>query len=153
MEYPKNSITFAQTKKTNIMGYKPNFKWNDELVLEFAKLHTMGSYGIFEDTRSIEDKLNKFKAHQEQKKREDRVKRVLVGKRGMNEDGSRFYYDCRGVKWNIKRIEVDNFTFYRAESEKNESLQDKFLSDVYLNIDKKAESESLTKNNFEEILK
>lgn len=135
------------------MGYKPNFKWNDELVIEFAKLSTMGSYGIFEDAKSIEDKLNKFKAHQEEKKREDRIKRVLVGKRGMNEDGSRFYYDCRGVKWTLKRIEVSGFTFYRAESEKNESVQDKFLSDVYFKIDKKAEGESITKNNFEEILK
>jgi hypothetical protein len=111
----------------------------------------MGSYGIFEDTKSVEDKLVKFKAHQEEKKREDRIKRVLVGKRGMNEDGSRFYYDNRGVKWTLKRIEIDNFTFYRAESEKNETLQDKFLSDVYFKIDKLADK--VFENNFEEILK
>jgi len=135
------------------MGYKPNFKWNDELVMEFVRISTLGSYGIFQEAKTIGEKLIKFKAHIEAKKREDRVKRVLVGKRGMNEDGSRFYYDNRGVKWTLKRIEVDNFTFYRAESEKNESVQDKFLSDVYLRIDKKAEGESITKNNFEEILK
>lgn len=135
------------------MGYKPSFKWTDELVLEFAKLNTMGSYGIFEDTRSVEDKLIKFKAYQEQKKREDRIKRVVVGKRGMNEDGSRFYYDCRGVKWTLKREVLDNLTYYIAESEKNEGIKEKFLSDVYIMIDKKAEGESITKNNFEEILK
>jgi len=135
------------------MGYKPSFKWTDELAMEFAKLSTMGSYGIFEDTKSIEDKLNKFKAYQEQKKREDRIKRVVVGKRGMNEDGSRFYYDCRGVKWTLKREVLDNLTYYIAESEKNEGIKEKFLSDVYLTIDKKAESENITKNNFEEILK
>lgn len=133
------------------MGYKPNFKWNDELVLEFAKLSTIGSYGIFEGMKSIEDKLTKFKAVKEQEKREDRIKRVLVGKRGMNEDGSRFYYDSRGVKWILKRISVDNFTFYSAESERNEAVRDKFLSDIYLKIDKKAEE--ITQNNFEEILK
>ena len=128
------------------MGYKPSFKWNDELAIDFAKISIMAGF-------CSESTLNQFKAHHEQKKREDRVKRVLVGKRGMNEDGSRFYYDCRGVKWTLKRINVDNFTFYRAESEKNESVQDKFLSDVYLRIDKKAEGETITKNNFEEILK
>jgi len=135
------------------MSYKPNFKWTDELVLEFAKLSTMGSYGIFEDTKGIEDKLNKFKAHQEQKKREERIKRVIVGKRGMNEDGSRFYYDYRGVKWTIKRIVVDTFTFYSADSERNESIKEKFLSDIYLRIDKSVEKEFITQNNFEEILK
>jgi len=131
------------------MGYKPSFKWNDELAIDFAKIsiktNLIGS--------SVESTLIDFKKFHEQKKREDRIKRVLVGKRGMNEDGSRFYYDCRGIKWTLKRIKVDNFTFYRAESEKNESVQDKFLSDVYLKIDKKAEGESITKNNFEEILK
>ena len=45
------------------MSYKPKFKWNDELVLEFAKLSTMGSYGIFDDAKHIEDKLTKFKTH------------------------------------------------------------------------------------------
>jgi len=133
------------------MGYKPNFKWNDELVMEFVRISTLGSYGIFQEAKTIGEKLIKFKAHIEAKKREDRVKRVLVGKRGMNEDGSRFYYDCRGVKWNLKRIEVDNFTFYSAESERNEAVRDKFLSDIYLKIDKK--SEEITQNNFEEILK
>lgn len=128
------------------MGYKPSFKWNDELAIDFAKISIMAGF-------CSESTLNQFKAHHEQKKREDRVKRVLVGKRGMNEDGSRFYYDCRGVKWNLKRIEVDNFTFYSAESEKNEAVRDKFLSDIYLKIDKKAEGESIAKNNFEEILK
>lgn len=128
------------------MGYKPSFKWNDELAMDFAKISIMAGF-------CSESTLNQFKAHHEQKKREDRVKRVLVGKRGMNEDGSRFYYDCRGVKWNLKRIEVDNFTFYSAESEKNEAVRDKFLSDIYLKIDKKAEGESIAKNNFEEILK
>ena len=127
------------------MGYKPSFKWNDELAMDFAKISIMAGF-------CSESTLNQFKAHHEQKKREDRVKRVLVGKRGMNEDGSRFYYDCRGVKWNLKRIEVDNFTFYSAESEKNEAVRDKFLSDIYLKIDKKAEGESIAKNNFEEIL-
>jgi hypothetical protein len=135
------------------MAYTPKFKWNDELVLEFAKLSTLGSYGIFEDTRSIEDKLSKFKMHVEDRKRQDRIKRVVVGKRGMNEDGSRFYYDCRGVKWTLKREVLDYLTYYIAESEKNEAVKEKFLSDVYLVIDKKAEGESIAKNNFEEILK
>jgi hypothetical protein len=137
------------TLKINIMGYKPSFKWTDELAIDFAKI----SIKTFMNGNSVESTLVDFKKYHEQKKREDRIKRVLVGKRGMNEDGSRFYYDNRGVKWTLKRIEVDNFTFYRAESEKNESVQDKFLSDVYLRIDKKAEGESITKNNFEEILK
>ena len=128
------------------MGYKPSFKWNDELAMDFAKISIMAGF-------CSESTLNQFKAHHEQKKREDRVKRVLVGKRGMNEDGSRFYYDCRGVKWNIKREVLDYLTYYIAESEKNEGIKEKFLSDVYLMIDKKAESESITKNNFEEILK
>jgi len=128
------------------MGYKPSFKWNDELAIDFAKISIMAGF-------CSENTLIDFKKFHEQKKREDRVKRVLVGKRGMNEDGSRFYYDCRGVKWTLKRMVVDNFTFYVAESEKGEGLRDKFLSDVYLRIDKKAEGESITKNNFEEILK
>jgi len=131
------------------MGYKPSFKWNDELAIDFAKIsiktNLIGS--------SVESTLIDFKKFHEQKKREDRIKRVLVGKRGMNEDGSRFYYDYRGVKWTLKRLEVNGFTFYRAESEKNETISEKFLSDIYLRIDKKAEEELVTKNNFEEILK
>ena len=126
------------------MGYKPSFKWTDELAMDFAKISIIAGF-------CSESTLNQFKAHHEQKKREDRVKRVLVGKRGMNEDGSRFYYDSRGVKWNIKRMEVDKFTFYVAESQNGETLRDKFLSDVYLRIDKKAEE--ITQNNFQEILK
>jgi hypothetical protein len=128
------------------MGYKPSFKWNDELAMDFAKISIMAGF-------CSENTLNQFKAHHEQKKREDRIKRVVVGKRGMNEDGSRFYYDCRGVKWTLKREVLDNLTYYIAESEKNEGIKEKFLSDVYLTIDKKAESENITKNNFEEILK
>ena len=135
------------------MSYKPKFKWNDELVLEFAKLSTMGSYGIFDDAKHIEDKLTKFKTHKEEQKREERIKRVIVGKRGMNEDGSRFYYDYRGVKWTIKRSIIETMTFYVAESEKNEAVKTKFLSDIYLIIDKRAEKELITENNFEEILK
>lgn len=126
-------------QKTKTMAYKPNFKWNDELALEFAKLSTMGSYGLFEDTRSIEDKLTKFKAYVEQRKREEKIKRVVIGKRGMNEDGSRFYYDCRGVKWNIKRIELNMNNSYIAESEIDETIHTTFLGDVYLDIDRKAE--------------
>jgi hypothetical protein len=128
------------------MGYKPSFKWTDELAMDFAKISIMAGF-------CSENTLNQFKAHHEQKKREDRIKRVVVGKRGMNEDGSRFYYDCRGVKWNIVRHKLDKNTFYVAESEKNEALRDKFLNDMYITIDKKAESENITKNNFEEILK
>jgi hypothetical protein len=128
------------------MGYKPSFKWTDELAMDFAKISIMAGF-------CSESTLNQFKAHHEQKKREDRIKRVVVGKRGMNEDGSRFYYDCRGVKWTLKREVLDNLTYYIAESEKNEGIKEKFLSDVYLTIDKKAESENITKNNFEEILK
>jgi len=128
------------------MGYKPSFKWTDELAMDFAKISIMAGF-------CSENTLNQFKAHHEQKKREDRIKRVVVGKRGMNEDGSRFYYDCRGVKWTLKREVLDNLTYYIAESEKNEGIKEKFLSDVYLTIDKKAESENITKNNFEEILK
>ena len=146
MEYSKNSTTFAYTKKINKMGYKPSFKWTDELAMDFAKISIMAGF-------CSENTLNQFKAHHEQKKREDRIKRVVVGKRGMNEDGSRFYYDCRGVKWTLKREVLDNLTYYIAESEKNEGIKEKFLSDVYLMIDKKAESENITKNNFEEILK
>jgi hypothetical protein len=146
LEYSKNSSIFAYTKKINKMGYKPSFKWTDELAMDFAKISIMAGF-------CSENTLNQFKAHHEQKKREDRIKRVVVGKRGMNEDGSRFYYDCRGVKWTLKREVLDNLTYYIAESEKNEGIKEKFLSDVYLMIDKKAESENITKNNFEEILK
>lgn len=135
------------------MSYKPKFKWTDELVLEFAKLSTMGSYGIFEDTKHIEDKLTKFKIHKEEEKREERIKRVIVGKRGMNEDGSRFYYDYRGVKWTLKRSVSDNITLYVAESEKNETFRTKFLSDVYWIIDKRADEILIKENNLQEILK
>lgn len=135
------------------MAYKPHFKWTDELVMEFVKLSTLGSYGIFQEARTMSEKLIKFKAHIEAKKREDRIKRVIVGKRGMNEDGSRFYYDLRGIKWNIKRIEFDSGTSYIAESEKDETFRTTFLSDVYLYIDQKANVEKLTENNFQEILK
>lgn len=135
------------------MAYKPNFKWTDELVMEFVKLSTLGSYGIFENARTIGEKLTKFKAHIEAKKREDKIKRTIVGKRGMNEDGSRFYYDIRGIKWTIKRVELDNDTSYIAESEKDEAFRTTFLSDVYLQIDHKANMEKLTENNFSEILK
>jgi len=138
------------------MAYKPNFKWTDELVLEFAKLSTLGSYGIFEDTKHIEDKLYKFKLHVDYRKSEDRIKRIFIGKRGMNEDGSRFYYDYRGVKWTLTRIAInpslDNRTSYQADSEKGEFLRTKFLTDMYRLIDEKADK-VLTQNNFEEILK
>lgn len=134
------------------MAYKPNFKWNDELVLEYARFSIKAKPFI-----PSEFTLERFKKFHEEKKREDRIKRVIVGKRGMNEDGSRFYYDCRGVKWNLKRIAVDNFTFYSAESERNEAVKDKFLSDIYLKIDKKAEeteeTEIISQNNVQEILK
>lgn len=138
------------------MSYKPNFKWNDLLVLEFTKLASMGAYGIFENTRSIEDKLDKFKIHIEEKIRETKKKRVLVGSRGMNEDGSRFYYDVRGIKWNLKRIKVSNITYYIADSEKGETLNTEFLSDMYYKIDTFSRTkltELAEKINLEEILK
>lgn len=141
------------------MAYKPSFKWTDELVLEFAKLSTLGSYGIFEGAVSIEDKLIKFKAQQEAKKREDRVKRVLVGKRGMNDDGSRFYYDNRGVRWTIRRTIIHHSVpFYVADSERNEAIREKFLSDLYIEIDKLVDrlivNGTATSNfNLQEILK
>lgn len=134
------------------MGYKPSFKWTDELAMDFAKISIMAGF-------CSESTLNQFKAHHEQKKREDRVKRVLVGKRGMNEDGSRFYYDCRGVLWNIVRHELDNNnTFYVAESKKNEALRDKFLNDMYITIDNYVDNlivnGTTTSNlNLQEILK
>lgn len=128
------------------MAYKPTFKWTDELAMDFAKISIMAGF-------CSESTLNQFKAHHEQKKRDERVKRVLVGKRGMNEDGSRFYYDCRGIKWTIKREVLDNYTYYIADSEKNECIRTKFLSDMYFDIDKKAEGEKITQNNFQEILK
>jgi hypothetical protein len=137
---PKNRPTFALTK-TNTMAYSPKFKWNDLLVLEFAKLSTMGSYGIFEDTRTLEEKLNKFKQVAEKKIKDERRLRILIGKRGMNEDGSRFYYDKRGVKWTIKREVLDNTTYYVADSEKNECVREQFLSDTYSSIDKITETE------------
>ena len=136
------------------MAYKPNFKWNDELVSEFAKLCILGTNNMYEDTRTVEEKLIKFKELIEKKKRDERVKRVLVGKRGMNEDGSRFYYDTRGIKWIIKREELDNETYYIAESNKNEAIRTKFLSDIYFDIDKKCETElsKIAENNLKEIL-
>lgn len=133
--------------------YKAQFKWTDELVLEFTKLSTMGSYGIFEDTRNIEDKLDKFKLVTEQRKRELKKKRVLVGSRGMNEDGSRFYFDSRGIKWNIKRVALPNDNSYTAESELNEAFRTTFLSDVYLQIENQASKQIEVKKNLEEILK
>lgn len=135
------------------MAYTPKFKWTDELVMEFAKLSTMGSYGIFEDTKRIEDKLSKFKEHKAQKTIEERIKRVTIGKRGMNDDGSRFYYDLLGVKWNIKRVSFDGITFYSAESNNDEALRTKFLSDVYIAIDKRAYNKANDNLTIADILK
>lgn len=138
------------------MAYKPNFKWTDELVIEFAKLSTLGSYGIFDGMKSIGDKLEQFKKVNAEKQREEKYKRKQVGKRGMNDDGSRFYFDKRAIKWTIKRLYLDstpNSAYYTAETEKGESIRTKFLDSVYFEIDKYVESEMITKNNFVEILK
>ena len=124
------------------MAYAPKFKWTDELVLEFAKLSTMGSYGIFDDTRNIEDKLDKFKQVYGKKIRDERRLRSLIGKRGMNEDGTRFYYDYRGIKWTIKRCELSTITYYIAESENNESVRKEFLGDTYIAIDRLVDSKN-----------
>lgn len=124
------------------MGYSPKFKWNDELVYEFVKLATAGSYGVFAGLRTLDEKLSKFKAYVEDRNREARTIRVLAGKRGMNEDGSRFYYDNRGVKWTIQRVVIDNESYYIAESEKNEAFRLKFLSDIYLTIDRETYKQS-----------
>lgn len=37
------------------------FIWTDELVLEFAKVATKGSYGDYQDCKTLESKLEKFK--------------------------------------------------------------------------------------------
>jgi len=38
-----------------------DFVWTDKLVLEFNKISTSGSYGIYSDCKSIKSKLKKFK--------------------------------------------------------------------------------------------
>jgi len=37
------------------------FNWTDKLVLEFSKLSTKGSYGIFENAKNLKDKLKIYK--------------------------------------------------------------------------------------------
>lgn len=40
---------------------KTEFVWTDELVLEFARISTQGSYGIYNGAKSLESKMTIFK--------------------------------------------------------------------------------------------
>jgi len=44
---------------------KKEFTWTDKLVKEFAKVSTLGSYGIYENAKSIDKKLKIFKMDKE----------------------------------------------------------------------------------------
>jgi len=40
---------------------KNNFNWNDYLVIEFAKISSRGSYGVYSDCKGLTQKLDRFK--------------------------------------------------------------------------------------------
>ena len=41
--------------------YHTQFEWNDDLVMQFVKISTMGSYGDYKGLKNINDKLERFK--------------------------------------------------------------------------------------------
>ena len=42
-------------------------KWTDELVLDFARVNTLGGYGDYKGCKSIQAKLQRFKKLQQEK--------------------------------------------------------------------------------------
>lgn len=61
-------------------------EWNDELVLEFARISQKGSYGAYEKAPKIEDKLQVFKELHGAKKGKKDLKtsnEVIVIKNGV----------------------------------------------------------------------
>jgi len=44
---------------------KKEFVWTDKLVKEFAKVTTLGSYGIYDGAKSIDSKLKIFKMNKQ----------------------------------------------------------------------------------------
>ena len=57
--------------------------------------------------------------------------------RGMYKDGSRWFIDSRGIKWNISKVKIidNNFKFYVGQSVNSESCRDILLRNLFKTIE------------------
>jgi hypothetical protein len=58
------------------MKKKKKIKWNDDLVKEFARVYTHGSYGTYNGAKSVGDKLEIFKRKNNIKNEKEKEKKT-----------------------------------------------------------------------------
>ena len=100
--------------------------WNDNDMIEFARIATEGSYGEYEGCRKLIDKLNKYKMIRENQKEQEYQDLQTIAELEQCIKGLKLFFDYASI---------DMLKFHKKHGKVNYKKFDAAINFMYKNFD------------------